>query len=184
MVLYRGASGWFVKPAGRSDANFKGEDLMGLRKNSSTCMALGCLLAAGLFAEAVNAKPSSAAFSPATMTIYRKAAVPIVDTFPAVQSITFAGQTNVLQNKVQPIAHAMQATPKNGAIMFNLRGMPGTAGVLKLYTSSGREIYTHGLTLNAGGSCKITIPSTALGMYIVRFANGASTITQSVMSYK
>ena len=78
----------------------------------------------------------------------------------------------------------MQVKPAKGAIMFNLRGTPGTAGVLKLYTLNGREIYSHDLTLNEGGAVRMTVPATVSGLYIVRFGNGASTITQSVMSYK
>ena len=155
---------------------------MGPRRTPLTRITLGCLFAAGLCAGALNAKTSAGTYSSATLTVYRKGAAPIVDTFPTIKSISFTGQSRVLPGKVLSIVHAMQVRPAKGAILFNLRGMPGTAGVIKLYTLNGREIYSRDLKLNGAGARRMAVP-TVSGFYIVRFTNGTSTLTQSVMSY-
>jgi hypothetical protein len=156
---------------------------MGPCNFSLPCFALGCLLATGWFAVAVNAKNATPTYSSATLTIYRKGASPIVDTFPAVHSITFTGASRVLSNAAASIVHTMQVRSVRGAVMFNLRGVPATAGVLKLYSISGREIFLQNLQLNGAGAGRIVTPATASGMYIARFTNGVSTLTQTVIPY-
>jgi hypothetical protein len=155
------------------------------KKGSVSKVFIGCLIVAGLLATTGTAKTKSTdlTITPATITIYRKGVFPIVDTVSQVKSITFGGAAGVLANKSRRITHSLQVQPVQGAMRFSLNGTPGTAGEFKLYTISGRLVFSQPIQLDGNGSYKSTVPAITSGLYIARFVNGAFKFSNKVLSY-